>query len=48
MIMACLQVACGVGGLVTGLLLWAVLAFMAATLVMSIILALGTAEYSKI
>jgi hypothetical protein len=47
MIMACLQAACGVGGFMSGQLLWMVLAFLAITLVMIIILALGTAEYSK-
>lgn len=47
MVMGCLQIACGVAGLVAGQLIWAGLAFVACTILITIILALGTAEYSK-
>lgn len=46
MVMACLQFFCGLAGLLTGVVVWPVLGFTALTLFNTIILALGTAEYS--
>lgn len=47
MTMACLQLLCGLAGVFTGQLLWAAMAFVAISIVVTIIMALGTAEYSK-
>ncbi len=47
MVMAVLQAICGVAGLMTGQIIWAALAFAAGSLLVFIILALGTADYSK-
>lgn len=47
MVMALLQALCGVAGFMTGQIIWAALAFAAGTLLIFIILALGTADYSK-
>lgn len=47
MVMAILQLSCGIAGFVTRQPVWAGLAFMACTLLITIIMALGTAEYSK-
>ena len=47
MVMACLQLVCGLAGLLSGIVVWPVLGFIALTLFNTIILALGTAEYSK-
>ncbi len=47
MVIAIVQAGCGVAGLLTGKVVWTVLTFVALTLFFTIILALGTAEYSK-
>lgn len=47
LVIAFVQAACGVAGWLTGQVVLAGLAFVALTLLFTIILALGTAEYSK-
>lgn len=47
MLIAVVQAGCGVAGLLTGNVVFTGLAFVALTLFFTIILALGTAEYSK-
>lgn len=47
MILAILQLFCGLAGIVAGHVLWAGLGFISITLFITIILALGTTKYSK-
>lgn len=47
MVMAFLQISCGIAGIVTGQLVWAGLVFVGGTLLITIVLALGSAKYSK-
>lgn len=47
MAMAFLQFVCGLVGILTVQLVWAAVAFIASSLIITIILALGTADFSK-
>ena len=47
MVMASLQAVCGIAGFLTEQMVWSALAFAAGSLLVIIIMALGTADYSK-
>lgn len=47
MVIAIIQAGCGIAGLLVGNLVWTGLAFVGFSLFLTIVLALGTAEYSK-